>query len=268
VCSRVLSRVVRHSCQQARLGMGESPAIDDAAGGVDHRDVIAADPVPADVVHLVVLSAESVVDSTVSRPCAGSSLFGPRSGMSLTPVAGRRAQVAVLKLAVVAARQRAIPRHDREAAAQPPAGPRSRYSPNEAAHSLLAALVFGALAAEVGPPVGVVSQLHNSGDVQGSGDLAVAGPGQPVPDLFSGGGIDRGCAGPGREVRGVREAGDVADSARIRAAPAGPIPGRSITILLTSTWLVVSARTGNAVSSKAHPSPATPRRGARPGHMP
>ena len=47
-----------------------------------------------------------------------------------------------------------------------------------------------------------------------------------------------------------------------------PITTRSITILLTSTWLVVSARTGNAVSSKAHPSPATPRRGARPGHMP
>ena len=56
-------------------------------------------------------SEEPIVDSTVSRPAAGVSLFGPRSGMSLTPVTGpRRASgAAELKLAVVRHGNEAVP---------------------------------------------------------------------------------------------------------------------------------------------------------------
>ena len=39
----------------------------------------------------------------------------------------------------------------------------------------------------------------------------VPGPGQPVPAVFAGGGVDRGGAGPGREVRLGGEAGHVTD---------------------------------------------------------
>jgi hypothetical protein len=42
-------------------------------------------------------------------------------------------------------------------------------------------------------------------------DLPVPGPREPVPDLVTGGGVDRCGAGPGREVGPVREPGDVAD---------------------------------------------------------
>jgi hypothetical protein len=56
-------------------------------------------------------SEEPIVDSTVSRPAAGVSLFGPRSGISLTPVTGpRRASgAAELKLAVTRRGNEAVP---------------------------------------------------------------------------------------------------------------------------------------------------------------
>jgi hypothetical protein len=61
------------------------------------------------------LLMESMVDSSASRPLAGSSLFGPRSGMFLTPVGGLGVpEVAELKLALRGRGNEAIPRHDRE----------------------------------------------------------------------------------------------------------------------------------------------------------
>ena len=54
-------------------------------------------------------------------------------------------------------------------------------------------------------------QLHERGDVEDVVHSAVAGAGEPVADLSAGGGIQRGGAGPGREVVAVREAGHVAD---------------------------------------------------------
>ena len=72
----------------AGFGVGERPPVHHTAGVVEHGDIVRlACPVPADVLHPGFLEA-SMVHSTVSRPCAGSSLFGPRSGMSLTPVRG------------------------------------------------------------------------------------------------------------------------------------------------------------------------------------
>lgn len=51
-----------------------------------------------------------MIDSSVSRPLAGSSLFGPRSGMFLTPVGGLGAPgVAELKLALTGRGNEAIP---------------------------------------------------------------------------------------------------------------------------------------------------------------
>ena len=53
---------------------------------------------------------EPVVDSQVSRAAAGVSLFGPRSGMSLTPVTGLGASgAAELKLAVTRRGDEAVP---------------------------------------------------------------------------------------------------------------------------------------------------------------
>ena len=62
-------------------------------------------------------------------------------------------------------------------------------------------------------------------------DLPVPGPGEPVPDLVAGGGIDRGGAVPGGEVGAVGEPGDLADLDRSRAAPEGPMPCRSINVV-------------------------------------
>ena len=93
------------------LGVPQRPALQDPALVIEHRHVVAgAGPIPPDELHTGLLR-EPVVDSTVSRPAAGVSLFGPRSGMSLTPVTGPRhaSGAAELKLAVVRHGNEAVP---------------------------------------------------------------------------------------------------------------------------------------------------------------
>jgi hypothetical protein len=53
-------------------------------------------------------------------------------------------------------------------------------------------LGLGELAAVVGAALGVVADLHDRGDVQHVVEPPVAGPGQPVSDLVSAGGV-QGC---------------------------------------------------------------------------
>src|SRR6266536_5889782 len=54
-------------------------------------------------------------------------------------------------------------------------------------------------------------RTHDGGDVGDVVEPAVAGSGEPVADLFAGGGVDRRSAGPGGEVVAVGEPGYVAD---------------------------------------------------------
>src|SRR5215213_5859512 len=90
--------------------MPQPPALQDPALLVEDRHVVAgAGPIPPDELHAGLLW-EPVVDSQVSRPAAGVSLFGPRSGMSLTPVTGpRRVRGGRTKTGRHAARQRGRP---------------------------------------------------------------------------------------------------------------------------------------------------------------
>jgi hypothetical protein len=93
------------------FGRPQRPALQDPALVIEHGHVVAgASPIPPDEPHAGLLRGAGV-DSTVSRPAAGVSLFGPRSGMSLTPVTGpRRASgTAELKLAVVRHGNEAVP---------------------------------------------------------------------------------------------------------------------------------------------------------------
>jgi hypothetical protein len=67
--------------------------------------------------------------------------------------------------------------------------------------------------------------------------------------MLAAGGVDGCSAGPGREVVTVGEADHVAESARIRAAPAGPMPWMSIrfepavsTAAWSSAFMVLSLR--------------------------
>lgn len=54
------------------------------------------------------------------------------------------------------------------------------------------------------------------------------GPGQPVPDLLTAGGIDRCSAGPGCEVVAVGEPGEVTDVGQDAGGVGEADPGRSI----------------------------------------
>jgi hypothetical protein len=72
-------------------------------------------------------------------------------------------------------------------------------------------LALGSLAPVVGPAVGVDAELGDGGDVDDVVDASVAGPGEPVPVLLTGGRVEWGGAGPGREPVAVGEPGDVAD---------------------------------------------------------
>jgi hypothetical protein len=74
-------------------------------------------------------------------------------------------------------------------------------------------LAGGEFAAVVGTAVGVVAQLHDGHDVQHPVDAPVACPGEAVPLLLSGGGVQWCGAVPGREVPAGGEAGDVSDVA-------------------------------------------------------
>ena len=93
------------------FGMPQRPALHHPALLIEHRHVVAdAGPIPPDELHAGLLRGAGV-DSTVSRPAAGVSLFGPGSGMSLTPVTGprRTSGAAELKLAVVRHGNEAVP---------------------------------------------------------------------------------------------------------------------------------------------------------------
>ena len=68
----------------------------------------------------------------------------------------------------------------------------------------------GELAPVVGPACGVVAELDDAGDVEDVVEAAVPGAREPVAEMLAAGGIDRGGAGPGREVVAVGEPGDVA----------------------------------------------------------
>ena len=72
-------------------------------------------------------------------------------------------------------------------------------------------LAGGELAPVVGPALGVEADLADRGDVDHVVHPPVPGPGEPVPDLLAGGGVQRCGAGPGREPVAVGEPGDVAD---------------------------------------------------------
>ena len=96
-------------------------------------------------------------------------------------------------------------------------------------------LALGSLASVVGPAVGVEADLGDRGDVDHVVHPPVPGPGEPVPVLLTGGGV-QGCgAGPGREPVAVGEPGDVADvgqdpggarRVRRRGGPSGVSRGR------------------------------------------
>jgi hypothetical protein len=72
-----------------------------------------------------------------------------------------------------------------------------------APHSFHRGLTIEFLAVVVGTSLGLVTQLDGGHHVQDPVDLPVARPGQPVPDLVTGGRIDGCCAIPGSEVRAV-----------------------------------------------------------------
>ena len=72
-------------------------------------------------------------------------------------------------------------------------------------------LAGGELASVVGAALGVVAELDDRGDVDDVVHPPVPGPGEPVSDLLTGGGVDGCGAGPGREPVAVGEPGDVAD---------------------------------------------------------
>jgi len=72
-----------------------------------------------------------------------------------------------------------------------------------ASHGFHRGLTIEFLAVVVGTSLGLVTQLNSGHHVQNPVDLPVARPGQPVPDLVTGGGID-GCRPvPRSEVRAV-----------------------------------------------------------------
>ena len=78
----------------------------------------------------------------------------------------------------------------------------------EAAHRLHAGLT-GDLASVVGLAFGVEPDLGGRCDVEHVVGLAVTGAGEAVSDLFAGGGVERGGAGPGGEAVVVGAAGNV-----------------------------------------------------------
>jgi hypothetical protein len=94
----------------------------------------------------------------------------------------------------------------------------------QAAQGFQRGLAFGELAAAVGAAGGVVADLADRGDVEDVVKPPVAGAGEPVPDL----GPEEASRGavPVQEANRLRSANRATSptSARIRAAPAGPMP--------------------------------------------
>jgi hypothetical protein len=90
-------------------------------------------------------------------------------------------------------------------------GRRCRESAFEAAHSFVGRLAGGDFPVVVGTSLCGVAQLDHGHHVKNPVDLAVPAPGQAVTDVVAGGGVNRGGAGPGREVALGREPGNVTD---------------------------------------------------------
>src|SRR4029450_10575863 len=86
------------------------------------------------------------------------------------------------------------------------------------------------LGVEVGAAFGGVAQLDDGHDVQRWVDPSVAGAGESMPGLLSGGGVQRG--GAVRDANLSRSANRWMSptSTSSRAAPEGPIPVRSIRV--------------------------------------
>ena len=97
--------------------------------------------------------------------------------------------------------------------------------PFEGTDGLHRRLALSQAAAVVGAAGRVVAELDDGHDVQDPVDAPVAGPGQAVALLVTGGGFDRGGAVPGGEVRRGAEPVDVADVAEQagRAGRADPV---------------------------------------------
>src|ERR1051326_8726626 len=83
----------------------------------------------------------------------------------------------------------------------------------EGAHGFHRGLALGEPAPVAGAAFGVVAELDDGHDVQDPVDAPVAAPRQAVALLVAGGGIQRGGAVPGGEVRPAAEPVNVADVA-------------------------------------------------------
>jgi hypothetical protein len=83
----------------------------------------------------------------------------------------------------------------------------------QAAQGFHRGLAGGEFPPVVGAAFGVVADLDDRHDVQDPVQAPVPGSGQVVPLLLTGGRVDRGGAGPRREVSLRAEPGDVADVA-------------------------------------------------------
>lgn len=113
-------------------------------------------------------------DSAVSRPVAGSSLFGSDSGMSLTPVEGLSvSRVAVLKLAPVAL-QRGHPSTRTRSHGQRWARAQRRYSTNQAAQRFSVALARGSFSSVVVASRGGLGDLGDGHGMQAAVELTAA----------------------------------------------------------------------------------------------
>jgi len=109
-----------------------------------------------------------------------------------------------------------------------------------ASHGFHRGLTVEFLAVVLGTSLGLVTPLNSGHHVQNPIDLPVTRPGQPVPDLVTGGRVDGGGATPRSEVRAVGELGDVTSTSS-RAAPLGPMPCRSISVVPVSATSFLSS---------------------------
>jgi len=111
----------------------------------------------------------------------------------------------------------------------------------DAAHRLHRGFAVGFLAVVVVATLAGVADLDAGHDVQHPVDLPVAAAGEAVPDLVTGGGVDGGGAVPGREVVAVGNRVMSPTSTSGRAAPEGPMPGRSSRLVPVASRSSVSS---------------------------
>jgi hypothetical protein len=106
----------------------------------------------------------------------------------------------------------------------------------EGSHRFHGGLAGGLLGVEVGAALGGVAQLDDGHDVQCPVDPAVAGAGESMPLLLSGGGVQRGGAVPGRELVAVGEPVDVAHVDEQPSVSGSKTPVRVLTWVF-AIWL-------------------------------